>query len=622
MSVRSSGALRGAWCVYLSVVVFVPVGHAQDSACPAYPVSARLDAARAIKLDRQYIAGRRMPTASAALVIPPSKNVVDDWIFKKLSDDGVEAAPLTTDAEFVRRIYLDLTGRVPTFEQVKTFLADTTPNKRDRLIDTLLSSPAYVDQFSFWLRKRFQVVRGNNGGSITTGIPERNNFYTFVRQFVEQDGAYDAFARDIVTAAGDTDTAPATAPFSRQVDDYYASAQQDFWDNFTDLSTTQFLGFHTSCVSCHNGRGHLEKINLFLTPVTRSRFWQLSAFFSRTRVQIVTDDASAYRRRLIFSDSSSGGGYNGIVNPASPGPRPARTGANALPEYWFTGDTPQTGSWRGDWARALTSDPQFALAGVNYLWAYLFGSGIVDPPDGWDLARVDASNPPPGDWPLQISHPELLKELASRFKNSGYSIKSIVRLMVSSNAYQLSSRYPAGKWQPAYARYFARHEAQRLTAEQLFDSLATATGTEAILEVDGMPGRFRYANQLPHPHSALDNNVDSLLTSLGQGDWLNQPPSNQPSLYGILDFFNNWNVAGRTRAWSDSSSPQTRLAAWVGSGLPDTDILNNIFLATLARLPSDVEVAAILSKKQSNRLLWLTGVQWALLQKSDFVFNY
>jgi hypothetical protein len=270
----------------------------------------------------------------------------------------------------------------------------------------------------------------------------------------------------------------------------------------------------------------------------------------------------------------------------------------------------------------MTSDPQFALAGVNYIWAYFFGSGIVDPPDGWDLSRVDPANPPPPDWPLQISHPELLKELASRFKGSGYSIKSIVKLIVSSNAYQLSSRYPPEKWQLAYARYFARHEAQRLTAEQLFDSMTTATGTEPVLEVDGLPGHFRYANQLPHPHSTLDFGVDSLLTSLGQGDWRDQAPSNQPSLYGILDFFNNWQVAARTRAWSNSSSPQTRLAAWVGSGLSDSEIINNIFLATLSRPPTNEEVAAILGKKQSNRLYWLTAVQWALLQKSDFVFNY
>ncbi len=618
-------AMQPGAALLLCIAGFVAISRAQsqDPGCPAYPASARVNLARSIRADQAYLAQHRAPGRHTAVAVPPSKNAIDDWIFKKMSDDGVQPAPLTTDSEFVRRIYVDLTGRVPTFEQVNAFLADTSAGKRDQLIDTLLASPAYVDQFSFWFRKRFQVVRGNNsGGSVTIGIPERNNFYAFIRQFVQQDRPYDGLARDLVTAAGDTDTAPATAPLSRQVTDYYSTAQQDFWDNFTDLFTTQFLGFHTSCVSCHNGRGHLEKINLFLAPINRAQFWQLSAYFSRTRIQIVTDDQSAYRRRLIFSDATSGGGYNGIVNPAAPGPRPARTGANAQPVYWFTGDNPQTDFWRGEWGRAMTADPQFALAGVDYLWAYFFGSGIVDPPDGWDLARVDPANPPPAGWPLQISHPELLHALATVFKNSGYSIKSLVRLIVSSNAYQLSSRYPAGSWQPGYERYFARHEAQRLTAEQMFDSLTTATGTEPVLEVDGMPGQFRYANQLPHPHSTLDYQVDSLLTSLGQGDWINQLPSNQPSLYGVLDFFNSWNVAARTQAWSNANSPQTRLAIWIGSGLSDTAVINNIFLATLARPPSAAELAAILASKQSNRLLWLTGVQWALLQKSDFVFNY
>jgi hypothetical protein len=288
----------------------------------------------------------------------------------------------------------------------------------------------------------------------------------------------------------------------------------------------------------------------------------------------------------------------------------------------LTGEEPRTGAWRDEWARIVTSDPLFARAGVNYVWAYFFGSGIVDPPDGWDLARVDPDNPPPPDWPLQISHPELLTELASRFKISQYSLRNIIKLIVSSNSYQLSSRYPAGKWQPAFARYFARHDSRRLTAEQLFDSLATATGTEALMQVDGLPGIFRYANQLPHPRSALDFQVDSLLTSLGQGDWVNQPPSSQPSLYGVLDFFNSWSVSQRTNAWSDANSPQTRLAVWAGSGLSDTDVIKNLFLATLTRTPTAAETSTILARKQTDRKMWLTAVQWALLQKSDFVFNY
>ncbi len=612
------------WLLFSLLAVMVTSAQTQDPGCPAYPASSRVEAARILNLQQQYAARPRTVKAQA-VVTPPSRNFIDDWIFKAMSTDGVAPAPLTTDAEFVRRIYLDLTGRIPTFEQTNAFLADTTPTKRDKLIDTLLNSSAYVDQFSFWFRKRFQVVEGaNSGGTVYIGMPERNNFYAFVRQFVQTDRPYNAFVSDIITATGDTDTAPATAPFSRQVTDYTSTAQQDFWDNFTDLNTTQFLGFHTSCISCHNGAGHLEKISLFLTPHKRSEFWQLSAYFSRTRIQVVTDDPSAGRRRLIFSDAMTGGGYNGIVNPAQPGPRPARTGANAQPSYWLTGDVPQTAAWRAEFARAITSDPHFAQVGVNWLWSYFFGSGIVDPPDGWDLNRVDPNNPPPAGWPLQNSHPELLTALANQFQSSGYSIKTIIKLIVSSNTYQLSSRYPSGQWQMAFVPYFARHDAQRLTAEQLFDSLTTATGTEPVMEVNGMPGQFRYANQLPHPNSTLDYNANTLLNSLGQGDWVNQLPNNQPSLYGILDFFNSWTVANRTQAWSDQYSPQSRLATWVGEGLSDSQVINNMFLATLSRPPTTAEVNTILGSKQGSgtRIMWLTGVQWALLQKSDFVFNY
>jgi hypothetical protein len=593
----------------------------QETNCPAYPSAARAEAQQAIELDQLFAALRktasqRRQASGAAMAAPPSRNFIDDRIFGKMTADGVEPAPLTTDAEFLRRIYLDLTGRTPTFEQAQAFLNDASADKRDRLIDSLLSSPAFVDQFSHWFLQRFQVVRGASD----IGIPTRNNFYAFVRQFVAEDRPYDAFVRDMLIAAGDADVSPAIGFLNRQMGDFFENATQDFWDNFTDASTTQFLGFKTDCISCHNGRGHLEKINLFLTPRPRRQFWQLSAFFSRTRFQVVTDDSAGFRRRIIFSDTGSGP-YTGIVSPSSPGPRPSRAGADEQPEYWFTGEQPRSGAWREEWARILTADPQFARAGVNYIWAYFFGSGIVDPPDGWDLARVDPANPPPPDWPLQVSHPELLKELAARFAGSQYSLRSIIKLIVSSNAYQLSSRYPAGKWQAAFARYFARHEARRLTAEQIFDSLTTATGTEPFLEVDGMPGTFRYANQLPHPRSTVDFGVDSLLTSLGQGDWVTTPPSRQPSLFGVLDFFNNGQVAGRTRSWSDGWSPQSRLAVWVGSGLGDAEIIRNLFLATLSRTPTDAELAAILSRRQPDRLMWLTSVQWALLQKADFVFN-
>lgn len=166
---RPRRGTSGRWLVLL--VMLYPA-HAQDPGCPAYPVSNRIDAARSIQLDREYAIRGHSHTAGAAVTTPPSKNVIDDWIFQKMVADGVDPAPLTSDSEFIRRIYLDLTGRIPTFEQTKAFIADTSPDKRDKLVDTLLASSAYVDQFSFWFRKRFQVVRATLDNGVFISVPE------------------------------------------------------------------------------------------------------------------------------------------------------------------------------------------------------------------------------------------------------------------------------------------------------------------------------------------------------------------------------------------------------------------------------------------------------------------
>ena len=530
--------------------------------------------------------------------------------------DGVQPAGLTTDAEFFRRVYLDLTGRIPTYDQTRAFLGSNAldSDRRSKLIDTLLASNAYVDQFSYWFRQRFQIVPYLGFMSDA----ERNHFYDFVRKSVATDAPYDGFVRALLTASGDSDIEPAMAFLGGRF--VNSAPDQDTWDAFTNMAATQFLGINTDCISCHDGRGHLEKINLDLTSRRRRDFWRLSAFFARTRFRLISDDSVSYRPRLIFSNSA-GGLYNGVINPAQPGARPPRTGANETPLYWMTGEEPSNENWRQEFARILTADRQFARASVNWLWSYFFGSGIVDPPNGWDMRRVDPADPPPEGWPSQNVNPELLDALADRFIQSGYSLKTIIRLIVNSNAYQLSSRYSAGPWNTAYGGYFARHEARRLTAEQLIDSLITATGTETDLYVYGMPGVvMHYANQLPHPNASAQ--LNTLLSSMGQGDWINQLPTNKPSLYGVLDFFNSWYSEVHTRATANQYSPQSNAAAWIAAGLSDSEILQRMFLATLSRPATAAELQAAQARKLSDRLLWLSSVQWALVQKIDFVFNY
>src|SRR6185369_5096266 len=135
---------------------------------------------------------------------------------------------------------------------------------------------------------------------------------------------------------------------------------------------------------------------------------------------------------------------------------------NVAPVYFFSNDTPKSGeSYRAALARAMTADPQFARAIVNYMWAYFFGVGIVDPPDTFDPARLDPNNPPPAPWTLQPSNPALLNALAQHFVANNYDIRSVMREIVNSDTYQLSTQYD-GTWDVAWEPYFARKFVRRL----------------------------------------------------------------------------------------------------------------------------------------------------------------
>jgi len=567
------------------------------------------------QLDAAFQAQPKTVRKNAATADYPRDSFIDQILLEKMTADGVEAAPLTTDQEFVRRIYLDLTGRIPTPEQTLEFVNDQQAGKRAALIDRLQKSLAYVDQFTLYFGNKFKVTRANR----YVGLAGRNVFYKFVRDFVERDQPYNQFITQLLTAQGDVDTSPGVQFWARNFSDLDGPVQ-DTWDNTTDVITTQLMGFKTECISCHNGRGYLEKINVWLTRKNRSDFWAMSAFLSRTNFLRWSDNGPGYRPKMIVFDRDYGN-YSGALS--APSTRPARTDASYDPTWIINGE-PATGeNYRAELARKLTTDRQFAKATVNYLWAHFFRSGIVDPPDGWDLSRVDPDRPPPEGWPMQNSHPELLEQLADHFISRGYSIKEMVRLITSSSVYQLSSRYE-GTWKPEYARYFARHNPSRLSAEAVYDSLVTATRTDAAMTVFGWDQPVRFANQLPDPtEPSTDDGVTNLLSQFGRGNWLNVPSSNGPNLLGLLYSMNDGFVVARTFGSNNRGTIlSNRVLSIHARAISDEDAISQMFLATLSRNPTEAETAAVLARRKSRREEWLSDLQWALLNKLDFLFNY
>ncbi len=589
-----------------------------DPYCPAYPRPQR-DALRSrLELERSaqaYSSGR---TKLAPRPIAQSANIIDQHVFAKMAQDGVQPAPATTDFEFLRRVTLDLAGRIPSPEEVEQFLADETPNKRGLRIDALINSGDFVDTWTQFFGNMFQV--GSNYYNLT-GIPGRNLFYGYLRDFVLRDRSYKDVVSELITATGDSHRSGPPNFLVRAFQQ--GDPTQDTWDTMTDRITTKFLGVQTQCVSCHAGRGHLEQINLYLTNRRREEFWRQSAFMSRIYWTQLSVDAFSQQLHFLFTDRSTGG-YHGIVNANNPGPRPPRPGGPYDPVYMFTGERPRNGEWRKELARILTSDRQFARATVNYLWARFFTIGIVDPPDAWDLARIDAKNPPPAPWTLQPSHPELLEALADEFIGSNYNIRRILRLLAESNAYQLSSRYE-GEWRPEYARYFAKHFPRRLAAEEVYDAVAAATMTEQPMFVEGFPHQLLWARQLPDTtEPRTGGGIVTFLNQFGRGDWWTQNRNDETTVLQVLFLMNdNW-IVNRTWGLGANAAGRlgiTRTGYLMQSNRSDDDAVRHLYLATLGRYPSDEELSTVNRRKSPNREQWLSDLQWVLLNKLDFIFN-
>jgi hypothetical protein len=591
---------------------------AADPGCPRYPAAMRTEHMDLLELDRSfqdYGARMRRAQVGARAETVSYKNFIDQQLFSKMVADKVVPAGRSSDVEFLRRVYVDVTGRIPTPEAAEEFLSSTDVDKRAKLIDRLLDSSAYVDQMTTFWANKFKVTRSHE----SIGTLGRNAFYEWLRKSIADDRPYDDFARELIGAAGEVDSVPGTQFFARWMD--VNGPVQDSWDDITDKISTTFLGYKTECISCHNGRGHLERINLFLTRRTRMQFWQMSAWLSRMQFVRWSDDNIGFRPRVIINDRNYGA-YTGSVPATNPGNRPIRINAVTEPVYMTTGEKPQNGNWRQEYGRILTADKQFARATVNHIWANLFSHGIVDPPEAWDFERTDPKRPPPGDWPMQNSHPELLEQLAESFISNGYKFKPLMRLILNSDAYQLSSSYQ-GKWDPAYVKYFARHEARRLSAEELYDSLVTATRTEQPMQVVGINRVLWYANQLPDPtEPSTDFRLVNFMDNLGRGNWITIERSSEPTILGLLYSMNDSQNVYRTMGTASALVPsRNRVLDVDASSQSDEEAIRRMFLATLSRFPSDAELATTMRYRSGARAQWLSDLQWALVNKLDFIFN-
>jgi hypothetical protein len=298
------------------------------------------------------------------------------------------------------------------------------------------------------------------------------------------------------------------------------------------------------------------------------------------------------------------------------------------PTYIFDGSNPSAGQdYRTVLGQKITSDFQFARATVNYIWEYFFGLGIVSPSNQFDPMRLDPDNPP-SDCPaaspctLQPSNARLLNALAMDFINSGYSLKSLMREIVNSRAYQLSSRYD-GTWDPNSQTLFARHLVRRLWSEEMADAVSQSSGiTPAYTNVNWNPTTVNWAMKLPEPFNTGGNGSTAansiFLDAFLRGNRDDQTRRGEGSISQALDLMNDTFVMSKVNSAAATSLIVKALA------MPNDQLVNTLFLNVLSRYPTAAEMSTAMQNLQTpaTRTQEARYLYWSLYNKVDFVFNY
>jgi uncharacterized protein DUF1553/uncharacterized protein DUF1549 len=562
-------------------------------------------------------AGTTTTSRHRAVVPPPppltftARNFVDDEIFGKMVKDNVRWTTPSTDEELLRRITLDLTGAIPDADTVKAFLSDTSPGKRDAMIDKLLGSDGFTDRWTMWLGDHLQNVQTATNTKVQFGA--RDSYYRYLHDAVSTRKAYDQIVRDVITGAGDSRSNGAVIFWERQLQSN--GPIQDTYDNLSAFSGDRFLGLPLICLSCHNGPGHLELVNTALSHHTRYEFWRNAAFFARSGPSGASRDPATGTAAFTIADYPQGD-YKLNTTSGNKTPRQPQNGvAVADPAFFLTGETPKAGEGRRQaYARMVTASPQFARATVNYVWKEIFGAGIVEPADSFDLARQDPAALAPGAT-LQPTHPELLTKLADSFIASNYDLRALIRTIVVSNAYQLSSRYTRGAWSEAWAPYYARHYPRRLMAEEVLDAIVKCTGVAANL---GLSGNRSVPRAMLLPDPTEGGNFAKFLNNFERGNRDDQPRSADSSIVQALALLNDRIVTDRI----DATNPASLVARLIQESNDPAAIAEGLYLNTLSRYPTADEKAEAVAYLKSGELAKkMEDLQFALINKLEFLFN-
>jgi len=500
---------------------------------------------------------------------PSPANLVDDQIFAKQRALQLQPAGHCTDEAFLRRVYLDVLGILPSPDEAKRFLDSPTADKRDKLIDELLGRDEFA---TYWALKWADVMRGNRTTISLRGV---HGLHRYLVDHFAADRPLTDLAKDILTARGNTFDNPA-ASFYR-----VARTPDEAAESFGQL----FLGVRIGCAKCHNHP---------FEALTQGDYYGLAAFFSRVKLkgkQFGLDDEIVYLQRQGEVQHPL---TRKNLEPVAFGYTPPKV----APED----DRRQP---LADWLTA-PDNRYFARSTVNRLWYHLLGRGIVEPVDDFR-----DTNPP--------SHPELLDALAAEFVKGQFKIKPVLKLILRSRTYQLQADEPKQSSQAAAAaRYFTHAHVRMITSEQLLDAISSAIGVPDTYP--GYPAGTR-AGELAE--GAVENHFLMATSRPIRDAACDCAREEETDLAGAIHLLNNPNLIKRLQA------AESRVAQALAAKQSPRAIVEHVYLATLSRRPTEREQMVAENYLKENGgddpkqiAAAFQDIQHALLNGSEFLLRH
>jgi hypothetical protein len=501
---------------------------------------------------------------------------IDRLIARRWAEAKAEPAPRADDAEFLRRVYLDLAGRIPPVEETRSFLDDQRPDKRARLVDRLLNGPRYVAHFTNVWRSLLLPEAGNNFQIRL----QQGGFENWLKKQLARNAPYDAMVRELLSAKiGGGGLNPLVALYGDGGALTYYLAKELKPENLAAGTARVFLGVSVECAQCHNHP---------FADWKKEQFWGLAAFFAGIKAQ---------RQMDFLLPGGDDGAKHELTIPGT---------ETVVQAKFLDGKVPE---WKGDvTARAALADwvtskdnRFFARATVNRVWAYLLGTGLIEPVDEMVGATSTAT------------HPELLDLLAREFVEHQFDLKFLYRAIAATRAYQLTSA--ATHQSQDDPTLFARMPLRGLTGEQLFDSVAMATGYR-----DSGSGDDLISGLLGGNRSARSEFLTRFAAS-------GRAVESQTSILQALSLMN-----GKVTQAATSLERSETLAAVVDAPFLTTEQrVETLYLAVLSRRPEAKELdravkfveSAVKGAKGTDAASnALADVFWALLNSPEFVLNH